>query len=71
MELLREARQKKQEQLADFKEVYPQDQRALKYALRVCGGRCVDFKAEVLRQTEKNCLENCVWKFGQTLEHDF
>ena len=70
MEYLRELRKNKVEQLQDFKEVYPEDERGLKYMTGICGQRCINFERENLSKEEKECLQNCVWKFGQVLSRD-
>ena len=48
MEYLRELRKNKVEQLQDFKEVYPEDERGLKYMTGICGQRCINFERENL-----------------------
>jgi hypothetical protein len=70
MDFLRELREKKIEALGDFKEVYPQDERALKMSLKVCGGKCLEFSRKNLGEEEKRCLGNCIWKLGQVLSRD-
>ena len=70
MEYLRELREGKMRQLEAFKEIYPEDEKALKYALRICGPKCVNFEIEAFKKEEKRCFENCLWKFGQVLSHE-
>ena len=56
MEYLRELREGKMRQLEAFKEIYPEDEKALKYALRICGPKCVNFDVETFKKEEKRCF---------------
>lgn len=70
MEFLRNARQQKIEHLQAFLEQYPQDERALRHALRTCAPKCANFGRAELEAGERECLSNCVWKLGQVLSSD-
>jgi hypothetical protein len=53
MEFLRNARQQKIDHLQAFQEQYPQDERALRHALRTCAPKCGNFSRAALEPAER------------------